>query len=354
MQTIKKVSLDVSNSVVVEHKIGPIRTAFSVRQLILCLSVLCVIPAYAENDWMSATLDNDFFVNEDNGYTNGLYVSSYEIDDTPSFESNNDVWVKPFMWSMPSDPALTRVKVHSFSQTLMTPNDLTLRNPPESSFPYAGLLSYTNTYISVRADHADKISTTIGVVGPLALGKQTQKTIHKIIGAQDPKGWDTQLKNEPVFMISRSRTWRTWVSKSGKMDFLMGGGVNVGTIKSGVNTGMILRYGNRMENSFASVLLSSSRISNPIAVDHGWFVFTGVLFNYDFNHIFMDGNTFRDSRSIDYDHSTSIFSSGLSYSWGDASLAFAINTPFSINGDARDSELDKYFRYGTLTFAWAL
>jgi len=322
--------------------------------LLIGATLLTSMNGYAKADWMSVTLDNDFFVNEDNGYTNGLYVSSYEIDEAPSFVPNPDVWVKPFMWSMPSGPALTTVKAHSLSQTLMTPSDLTLTNPPEGSFPYAGLLSYTNTYISVSADYADKISTTLGVVGPLALGKQTQKTIHKMIGAQDPKGWDTQLKNEPVFMISRSRTWRAWVSESGNMDLLVGGGVNVGTIRSGVNSGVVWRYGNRMENSFASVLLSSNRISNPIAIDHGWFVFAGALFSYDFNQIFMDGNTFRDSRSIDYDHENNLFSTGLSYSWGDASLAFAINTPFSINGDSRDRELDKYLRYGTLTFAWSL
>ncbi|ETI58763.1 lipid A deacylase LpxR family protein [Marinomonas profundimaris] len=318
------------------------------------LLVLFTGTVFAEDQWMSATLDNDFFVNEDNGYTNGINVSIYSIDDTPSFEPDPDVWVKPFMWSMPDTPALVTIKVNSIGQSLMTPSDLTVSHPPEGSLPYAGLLSYTNTYISIGPDHADRLSTTLGMVGPWALGKQTQKTIHKIIGAQDPKGWDTQLKNEPVFMISRSRTWRSWVSDSERMDLLLGASVDVGTIKSGVNAGAVLRYGQRMENSYASVLLSGSRISNPIAIDHGWFVFAGVLFNYDFNQIFMDGNTFRNSQSVDYDRSHNMFSSGLSYSWGESSLAFAINSPFSINGDERDREIDKFTRYGTLTFAWAL
>ncbi|BFM49076.1 lipid A deacylase LpxR family protein [Marinomonas sp. THO17] len=322
--------------------------------ILFVMGAFYALPLQAQVDLMSVTLDNDFFVNEDNGYTNGLFVSSYEVDDTPSSSADPNVLVKPFMWSMPNGFSLTRIKVHSISQTLMTPNDLTQTNPPEGTFPYAGLLTYTNTYISVSADHADKISTTLGVVGPLALGKQTQKAIHKIISAQDPKGWDTQLKNEPVFMISRSRNWRTWVSDDGKMDLLMGGGVSVGTIRSSVDTGVIWRYGSRMENSFASVLLSRDRISNPIAIDHGWFVFAGALFSYDFNQIIMDGNTFRDSRSIDYDHAISTFSTGLSYSWGETSLAFAINTPFSINGNDGDREIDKYLRYGTLTFAWTL
>ncbi len=36
---------------------------------------------------------------------------------------------------------------------------------------------------------------TVGVVGPSALGEQTQKTVHSILpDNQDPKGWDNQLE----------------------------------------------------------------------------------------------------------------------------------------------------------------
>jgi hypothetical protein len=49
-----------------------------------------------------------------------------------------------------------------------------------------------------------------------------------------------------------------------------------------------------------------------------------------------------------------MFTSGLSYSWGSGVLAFAINAPFTLNGDTNDRELDKLTRYGTLTFAWQI
>ncbi|RBP83435.1 lipid A deacylase LpxR family protein [Marinomonas rhizomae] len=324
------------------------------RQLMLCLSVFFVIPAYAESNWVSATLDNDFFVNEDNGYTNGIYVSLYDVYNNVAALPKPDAWVMPLSWSLPSKNTGQVVNVYSFGQSLTTPSDLTVANPSEDSLPYSGLISFTNTYIAIGPGYADKVSTTLGIVGPIALGKQTQKTIHKIISAQDPKGWDTQLENELVFHFSRGRTWRSWVSDSNNMDILTGLEAGVGTLKSDVGAGFMLRYGRNLNESFSTVLLSDMRASNPLAVNRGWFVYAGLKFDYTFNQIFTDGNTFRDSRSVDYDHNSNMFTSGLTYAWDDASLSFAINAPFSLNGRENAREMDKLTRYGTLTFAWQL
>ncbi|NLQ18337.1 lipid A deacylase LpxR family protein [Marinomonas sp. M1K-6] len=325
------------------------------RKYCIGFILLSALPAYADINWMSATLDNDFFVNEDNGYTNGIYISFYDVNDKPLSIQAPDIWVKPLMWSMPNSPNVdSTIKLYSLGQTLATPYDIGMPVPPEGSFPYSGLLSFTNAYILVTADYADRVSTTLGVVGPLAMGEQTQKAVHKVISAKTPKGWDTQLENEVVFELSRGRTWRSWVSDTGKMDLLSSVNASVGTLKSAASTGAMLRYGQNLKDSYATALLAESRTSNPIAVNQGWFVYLGLSLNYTFNQIFTDGNTFRDSRSIDYDHNNNMFSSGVTYSWGDAALSFAINSPFSFSGDEHDREMDKYTRYGTFTFAWQL
>ena len=313
-----------------------------------------MLPAYADVNWMSATLDNDFFVNEDNGYTNGIYVSFFEISDDAQSIQQPVFWVKPLLWSMPIENVKTSVNIYSAGQTLTTPYDIEEKVPAEGTFPYSALLSFTNTYISVTPNYADRVSTTLGVVGPIAMGEQTQKAVHRVISAKTPRGWDTQLKNEVVFELSRGRTWRAWVADNGRTDVLSGANASIGTLRSGVNTGIMLRYGQNLDDSYATVLLAESRTSNPIAVNEGWFVFAGVEVGYTFNQIFTDGNTFRNSRSIDYNHNSNSFTTGLTYSWGDMALAFAINSPFSIDGDKNDREMDKFTRYGTLTFSWQI
>ncbi|MCW4627873.1 MULTISPECIES: lipid A deacylase LpxR family protein [Marinomonas] len=324
------------------------------KHYFLSISLLFGSSAYADTHWLSATLDNDFFVNEDNGYTNGIYVSYFDVNDSPDKAQQPGFMVRPLMWSMPSQHSRASVNIYSGGQTLTTPYDIEVEVPAEGTFPYSALLSFTNTYIAVMPDYADRVATTIGLVGPLAMGEQTQKAVHRVISAKNPRGWDTQLENEVVFELSRGRTWRSWVSDSGHTDLLTGAAMSVGTLRSSVSSGFMLRYGRSLDDSFSTVLLVDSRTSNPIAVSKGWFVFAGVELGYTFNQIFTDGNTFRDSRSIDYDHNNNMFTSGVTYSWGDSALSFAINSPFSFSSDEHDREMDKYTRYGTLTFAWQI
>lgn len=316
------------------------------------LFLLYSMQTYADVNWVSVTLDNDFFVNEDNGYTNGIYVATYDVYDGVTSQQEADIWVQPLMWSMANRSIDQAVNVYSFGQTLTTPYDISQTIPLETDLPYSAVINFTNTYITVGPDYADRASTTLGIVGPLALGEETQRAVHSIVPARDPKGWDTQLNNELVFEFSRGRTWRQWESNSGNMDLLLGANVSLGTIKSGISTAAIIRYGENLRDSYATVLFADSRTSNPIAVNGGWFMYSGLALKYNFNQIYTDGNTFNDSRSIDYDHNINIFALGVTYSWGDGSLAFAINRPFSFNEDGTDRNLDQFNSYGTLTFAW--
>jgi hypothetical protein len=324
------------------------------RKYLLSLFLLYGMQAYGEVDWLSVTLDNDFFVNDDNGYTNGIYVSIYDVYDNVTSQEQADFWVQPLMWSMPNRSIDQAVNVYGFGQTLTTPYDISKSIPTEEDLPYSAVLAFTNTYITVGPDYADSVSTTLGVVGPIALGEETQKAVHSIIDARIPQGWDTQLNNELVFELSRGRTWRHWVSDEGNMDVLLGANMSLGTIKSGVSTAAIIRYGQNLKESYPTALLADSRTSNPIAVNSGWFVYSGLAVKYHFNQIYTDGNTFSDSPSIDYDHNINMFAVGMTYSWGSGSMAFAINTPFSFSEDESDKNLDQFNRYGTLTFAWQI
>ncbi len=324
------------------------------RKYLLGLFLLYGMQAYGDVNWVSVTLDNDFFIQEDNGYTNGIYVSTYDVYDNVSSQQEGDIWVQPLMWSMPNYSIDQAVNVYSFGQRLTTPYDISQSVPAENDLPYSALLSFTNTYVTVGPKYADRASTTLGVVGPIALGEQSQKTIHSVISAQNPKGWDAQLNNELVFELSRGRTWRQWESNGGNADLLLGANVSLGTIKSGVSTAAIIRYGENLRASYATVLFADSRTSNPVAVNGGWFMYSGLALKYNFNQIYTDGNTFSDSRSIDYDHNINIVSLGATYSWGEGSLAFAINRPFSLSEDETDRNLDQFNSYGTLTFAWKI
>ncbi|WP_082856404.1 lipid A deacylase LpxR family protein [Marinomonas atlantica] len=308
----------------------------------------------ASDNLVSLTVDNDLFLQQDEGYTNGLYLALYERGGIPQLEElgsspKHSFLVSPLMWSMPSSNNQGAVNALNIGQTLFTPKDLSLKQPNPNDIPYSAMIAITSSYITLAKKHADMTSTSIGVVGPAALGEPSQKLMHKILGSEEPQGWDAQLKNELVFQFGRGRVWRTWAAELDNYDVLTTAKAHLGTIQSSVNSSVIMRYGRDLKNSFGNVLLMDSRTTNPIAVNGEWYVYAGLEAEYIFNQVFTDGNTFRDSASIDYDREFLGLNFGITYSWGQSAITFAVN-----HSDIFQTQSDQYrneTRYGTITFA---
>ncbi|KZY64480.1 MULTISPECIES: lipid A-modifier LpxR family protein [unclassified Oleiphilus] len=162
---------------------------------VLMMQLSCVAVAEQDDDfdWIAVTLDNDLFVSNDNGYTNGFYVTALDLSDNKEYMPTNDFWVWPLLWTLDDSEVEGAVNVYSIGQTLLSPSDIMIEVSAENELPYAELLTFFNTYLTANVNTADRISTTIGIIGPWALGEETQKTVHKAIGADEPQGWDTQL-----------------------------------------------------------------------------------------------------------------------------------------------------------------
>ena len=233
-----------------------------------------------------------------------------------------------------------------------TPQDITIENPGADNLPYSALLFVNSSFLHITPTVADRIDTAIGVVGPAALGEQAQKLVHSITGSEEPLGWDAQLDNELVFQFSRARAWRTWSSPLDSVDFLTQAEATIGTIQSDVKSGFLVRYGKSLTSTYATTLLSANRISNPVAIDDGWYVYAGANLRYIFNQIFIDGNTFKSSKSIPYNRKNLGVSAGVAYSRRNLSITFAVNDSNSIQSGDTAGTLRNLTRYGSLTVAW--
>ncbi len=317
--------------------------------LLICLGAL--IPAcHSDPEWRSLTYDNDIFVGEDSGYTNGIYFSQYKTNQK-SDKLTPGVLLNPLLWSLPEETHLEQFSSTTIGQAILTPFDITQETPDEGQLPYSGLLFMNQTFIVQNGSIADKVSTTLGVVGPWSGAESTQKFVHKMIGSDQPEGWDQQLDNELVFQFSRGRAWRNWHSKSNNMDFVSMAEVQLGTIESSINAGFLLRYGQEIEETYAAGLLSPSRTTNPVAIEGGWYVYAGLHFAHLFNNIHADGNTFSNSASINYQRLQSGGFLGLAYSWQDFSITFAVNN-IKVGIFSVDENIEDVLQYGSLTFLW--
>ena len=308
--------------------------------------------ALADVDWISVTTDNDAFVGNDNGYTNGIFVSWY--DGLEGEKAEPGFLARAMLWSLPDSSSSTLdIDIGTIGQIMSTPDDIEKDPPdlPPDSMPYAGLLFYADTLLRIQETHADSISVTIGVVGEYSFAEEAQTIVHEIIGSEEPCCWDTQLDDEIVFQIGRGRVWKTWVSDSGNADFLLSADVELGTISSSVGTSFMIRYGAELRKSYAMALLINSRTTNPLATQGGWYVFAGARAEYLANQIFLDGSKSYDDdfEEIEYTNETLGYSVGLAYAWANWSLTLAVND-LNVNEDEADAE--NYLQYGTLTLGW--
>lgn len=297
-------------------------------------------------DVITITLDNDLFIASDDGYTNGVYGSWYYYgsgDEQP--KSSRLVW--PLKWSMPNKNGEISIDAYSIGQSMFTPNDILASNPDPNDTPYAGLLFLSNTYMVSYGSYADSITTTIGIIGPASGAEITQEWVHEITGSDQPQGWNFQLENEIVFKLTRGRMWRNWISENKHFDFLSGADAGIGTLESSINAGFTLRVGEQLSMSHVSGILIPSRTSNFIAVNNGWFAYIMVGGRLIANHIVFNGNTFRDSRSVELDHSHLALTSGLAFSWDRLSVTLAY-ADLSFTDDEHSSAS----QFGTLTVGW--
>ena len=110
----------------------------------------------AEFEWIPYSIDNDLFLGNDSGYTNGIYVSLYDLD--RGGEQPSPSWMlRLLLWSLPVQHPAGAVNSYTIGQTMITPQGITIEAPGEEDLPYAGLLFVNNTYLSIHKQYADKI-----------------------------------------------------------------------------------------------------------------------------------------------------------------------------------------------------
>ena len=251
--------------------------------------------------------------NTDRGYTNGVefaytLASSQTPDALDAFARD-----LPFFPAGASGTALKFV----FGQEMYTPDDI--RNPQliVDDRPYAGWL-----YGGVRAinlelddsedqhDRLDVWALDLGVVGPSSRADHYQREFHELIGSADPRGWDHQIRDEfgAVLRYERHRrggTTELWEGVQG--DLATAFKAQVGNIDTRVTLGTSVRIGWNLPRDFGSGLEPVETAgAGPFAVQtklrrdsgHAFFVL-GVDGHAVARNIFLDGNTTKDSHSVD-------------------------------------------------------
>jgi lipid A 3-O-deacylase len=319
------------------------------RNLSVLLTILTSHNVVAERNWISASWENDVVAGKDGGgYTNGVYFSLGQRNDPGEGITESPILTLPLAW-MVSDSPTYAYKLHSLGQAMVTPEDITKEIPDPADAPYAGLLYLRSTYVVVKNDFSDHVATLVGLVGPSSGAEEVQKSVHKLVGASQPKGWDYQLKDKFVWQVQRTAVWRFSTRDSSPFDAVLLADLAGGNLESRAGAGLFLRVGNSLARNYSTMGFLSSRISAPVATSEGWYFYLGGTGNYVHNQILVDGNEFGASASEGLENYQYSLMSGITYAWRRASICFS----YQSDTDPSESRTARK-NFGALTLSWQL
>ena len=296
-------------------------TKYIVLFIFLCFAALiCAKQALAEEKLGTFSLyfENDFFGDTDRYYTNGVKFSWISPDLSDYAESNKlPDWSIPYIRRLPfiNEPGFKRNIGLSMGQKMYTPTDISRNELIEDDRPYAGWAYFGITLHSKNEYRLNSMEIQLGIIGPESFAEQTQKFAHKVLGCQQPNGWDNQLKNEPGLVIAYERKWR--LLQAGTVgglafDAIPHLGGTLGNVYTYANAGMEARLGWNIPKDFGTYLIRPAGDFNPPVstrelLPYGNRGFSLNIFAFVegravLRDISLDGNTLTESHKVDKKH----------------------------------------------------
>jgi lipid A 3-O-deacylase len=321
------------------------------RRLLIASAVLgcaAAAPAFAEERFASVLFQNDLFFGHDGGgYTNGIFASIVRVTSPGEGRVEPPLLMKPIAGWLGLPHAT--LASSSLGQVMVTPRDLTVRKPDPTDAPYVGALIFRSAQVYVHDDIADMAAVNIGVIGPAAGAEQTQRFVHRVVGADRPEGWDSQVSSKALVGIERYRAWRfpLGAAEAGKAngDFVALAGGALGNLETSLGGMVMLRYGVGLERSFPTVARVATRSADPFVIGRGWFTYAGLSADRIFNHVgISDGAPFGASAQLRRSRFAAV--AGIAYGWEHSSLSFSLQ---SANPLVRSSNRQQ--SYGSVTYS---
>lgn len=304
----------------------------------------------SEHEILTVTIENDAISNQDRHYTSGIRVSKLLRG------SQELLWLRNV-----SDALTGRREVEgaryelAIGQQLYTPADLKAKGTVLGDRPYAGWLYGSAGMLTRKGKFIDQFELSVGMVGPAALGEETQDLVHRLIGSTVPLGWDNQIRNEPTVQVFAQRNWwavhgAEWAGL--RWDVVPHVGAAMGNVFMYGNGGVTVSMGRGAEESYGFPRLGYSLPGRGyFNADNGfsWQVFGSAVANVVGRNLFLDGNTFGGlDTTVEKERVVGELQVGVQFVWGRNRVSFVQVGRTREFDTQEDSEL-----YGALSFSRA-
>lgn len=270
--------------------------------LLVIKSLLYTSEELFELESFNFSMENDAVIETDLGYTHGGRTSLL------FFRGNtNENWLNiPFTSYNKTNNFIS----FAYANQMFTPYDLNQTELISDDRPYAGY-SYIELGLHQSSINSlDSLTLQIGVIGPKSKMQNLQTSIHNALDVKETNGWDNQLGNEYIFQLNYIHKWRLKYRDIYGLNSILVpySGANLGNKSIKASSGVLYRVGKNIpkdfginsmdEGSYSSIPTHSKSIVNDSS---NWSSYLNFALgtNLVFRDIFLDGNTFKDSHSVD-------------------------------------------------------
>jgi len=266
----------------------------------ICLFVLSIVIISCGPAKYSLKEENDYFTffNKDISYTQGLELS---VEDETGAS-------------------------YAVGQRIYTPEQKKRPDVVEDERPYAGHV-YASYARNIESLEGFYYGAQAGILGPLALGKETQCGVHELLDIYCPAGWGNQLRDEPTLNI------KLGFKKTKEVQFIL-------------RTGYLENHIEAHAGTMLFEVQTASRYHYPLTPRAT--LFFGPKGHYVLHDTLLDGSLFQDSPHTVESKSFYVeFEGGVKIQFKDFEIVYAL-----VISSPQYKEEDNTYNYGAVTISW--
>lgn len=311
--------------------------------ILFAAGFLALLPAVRGEDnasggTFSLYMENDLFAGTDRQYTSGVKFA-WSSRDLANY--SDSPYASPFLPLFNLLPYINEKDyqknlVFALGQNIYTPDDTESFGLVKGDRPYAGWLYLGLGVVWKNAEVRNSLVLNVGVVGSWSYAQEAQRLVHDARGLGHPNGWDNQLHNELGVLVTYERKWR-WPKHERRVgldwEFLPHAGIALGNVYTYANLGGELRAGLNLPDDFGTASIGpAATTSTPVdgrqgaersRFDIGLYLFARADGRAVAHNIFLDGNTFGNSASVDRKWFVADISAGVAVNYKNTKLAYA-------------------------------
>jgi len=271
-----------------------------------------------KNDWifdrLNVYLENDKYFGTDDGYSTGNQITAlyhiskedYAVFDLLGYEGQETYSYATF----------------SIANQIFTPTDFETTELIPDDRPYAGWTYIESSIHKTTQDELRSLSLQVGLIGPMSGSEQIQNQFHREIGAEISQGWSNQLDNELGINLKYTQKWRyhSKISNDFESSLVPFASAELGNVAINATAGLMVRIGFNIPKDYgvSSIDLGAdpgipvygeykNMRRKPWSLSFNFTAATSAIAR----DMFLDGNTFSDSHSVDIEHLVAHYGFGI-------------------------------------------